>query len=310
MMKAPHIILASALALLVASVASAQLPPPFLLSWGTNGTGPGQFQYPTGVALDPPGNVYVSDQLNRRIQVFGSNGAFLRQWETPNPLGVAMDGQGHVFAVASTQVQKFTLDGTFVSQFGYSGYDMFGQVRCLTTDPQGNVYVGDINNHRIGKFANDGTWIAWLATGTVISPVGLATDHQGHLFVCDEFAYKLMVFTTDGTFLNSWGSSGSGPGQFSSIRSVVVDPQGTVFVTDIGSNRRVQAFTSTGTFLAQWGAPGTGPGQFNGPWGIATDGAGTFYVADASNHRIEKFGQSPVMARSTSWGRVKSLYRH
>jgi DNA-binding beta-propeller fold protein YncE len=62
-------------------------------------------------------------------------------------------------------------------------------------------------------------------------------------------------------------------------------------------------------YLTQWGTFGTGNGQFNQPTGVAVDGSGNVYVADPGNHRIQKFGYLPVPAQSTSWGRIKSLYR-
>ncbi|TMQ56414.1 MAG: hypothetical protein E6K72_05275, partial [Candidatus Eisenbacteria bacterium] len=53
----------------------------YLTQWGSFGTGNGQFQYPTGVATDAAGNVYVVDPVvNHRIQKFTGAGAYLTQW--------------------------------------------------------------------------------------------------------------------------------------------------------------------------------------------------------------------------------------
>jgi hypothetical protein len=43
---------------------------------------------------------------------------------------------------------------------------------------------------------------------------------------------------------------------------------------------------------------------------LAVDGSGNVYVGDFHNFRIQKFGSLPVAATSTSWGRLKSLYRY
>ena len=72
---------------------------------------------------------------------------------------------------------------------------------------------------------------------------------------------------------------------------------------------RIQKFTSDGVYLTQWGTQGTGDGQFNNPAGVAVDASGNVYVADTDNNRIQVFGSLPVPATSTSWGRLKSLYR-
>ena len=54
--------------------------PSFVTTWGSYGSGDGQFNYPCGVAAGPGGLVYVADQYNNRVQVFGSDGTYLSQW--------------------------------------------------------------------------------------------------------------------------------------------------------------------------------------------------------------------------------------
>ncbi len=74
--------LAAAPAEAPAATASA-LHPAFTLSWGSYGTGDGQFAFPYGVAVDPSsGDVYVSDHGNDRVQKFTSAGTYLTQWGT------------------------------------------------------------------------------------------------------------------------------------------------------------------------------------------------------------------------------------
>ena len=52
----------------------------YLLTWGTAGTAPGEFNTPHSIAVDSKDRVYVSDRENNRIQVFDSTGKFLKQW--------------------------------------------------------------------------------------------------------------------------------------------------------------------------------------------------------------------------------------
>ena len=52
----------------------------YLTQWGSQGSGDGQFMFPTGVAVDGDGDVYVADRDNNRIQKFTSSGGYLTQW--------------------------------------------------------------------------------------------------------------------------------------------------------------------------------------------------------------------------------------
>jgi WD40 repeat protein len=129
------------------------------------------------------------------------------------------------------------------------------------------------------------------------SPEGVAVDSQGLIYVADTANQRVQVLRADGSFVASWGSVGSGPGQFAGQYSgptgIAVDAGDNVYVVDSVAGR-IQKFTREGEFLAAWGEPGDGPGQFDsdemhGPGGIAIDQAGNVYVADTFNGRIQKF---------------------
>lgn len=62
-------------------------------------------------------------------------------------------------------------------------------------------------------------------------------------------------------------------------------------------------------YFTQWGSFGSGNGQFSNPVGLATGAFGEVFVADTGNDRIQKFGSAPTPTRTTSWGRIKSMYR-
>ncbi len=104
-------------------------------------------------------------------------------------------------------------------------------------------------------------------------------------------------------FLLSWGSNGSGPGQFNNPFGVAVDSLGNVYVTDYG-NHRVQKFTSAGVFLAEWGSLGSGDGDFSYPQGIAFDSRDNVYVSEGGNHRIQKFTSAGTFL--DKWGSLGS----
>src|SRR5262245_13883194 len=106
-------------------------------------------------------------------------------------------------------------------------------------------------------------------------------------------------------FDTTWGSSGSGDGEFADTNytvasiTVATDSSGNVYVADYG-NDRVQKFSSSGSFLTKWGTSGSGDGQFSGPAAIATDSSNNVYVSDSGNDRVQKFSSSGSFL--TKWG--------
>ena len=74
----------------------------WIASWGSLGTGPGQFDTPHGIAVSPKDEVYVADRGNRRIQVFDTAGKFLRQFT----IDVPVDTKGKVVFGAERRMPK------------------------------------------------------------------------------------------------------------------------------------------------------------------------------------------------------------
>jgi len=100
------------------------------LEWGSWGPGDGQFSYPSGVAVDNEGNVYVADVINQRIQKFTTNGSFITTWggEFNNPYDVAVNNVGNVY-VADTnncRIKMFTANGTVITSWGGGPYSSDG----------------------------------------------------------------------------------------------------------------------------------------------------------------------------------------
>ncbi|MBI3944011.1 MAG: NHL repeat-containing protein [Chloroflexi bacterium] len=85
-----------------------------------------------------------------------------------------------------------------------------------------------------------------------------------------------------------WGSQGNGPGQFSGPESIVIAPNGRVYVADT-KNYRIQVFGKDGTFITAWGEEGGNNGQFNLPYALALGPDNLLYVADTINNRVQVF---------------------
>jgi DNA-binding beta-propeller fold protein YncE len=156
----------------------------FVARWGGSG-GPdrlpvggarhGQFNCPSGVAIDAAGRVYVVDTLNHRVQQFTPEGLFLAQWGTPGagagrldmPWGIDVDGsRGRVLVSdwRNDRLQAFDLEGRFVATIGRPG-SAPGELRRpagLAVDAAGNIAVADWGNDRVQVLAPDGTPLAVL----------------------------------------------------------------------------------------------------------------------------------------------------
>jgi DNA-binding beta-propeller fold protein YncE len=126
-------------------------------------TGPGQFDSPFGVAVDPDGSIYVADTGNQRIQKLAPTGEPLAQWggkgkdpgQFARPEGVAVDGEGNVY-VADTEnhrIQKLSPAGESLAQWGSLGHGpgQFQSPSGVAVDGEGNLYVADIYNRRVQK---------------------------------------------------------------------------------------------------------------------------------------------------------------
>ena len=154
----------------------------WLKSWGEPGDQPGQFNVPHSVAVDAQNNIYVADRGNRRIQVFDTDGKFLRQFtiDVPAPADArpaignkpaATTGTmapGAPWAICITpgpnqvlyssdafpgRIYKLSLDGKVLGVLGKSGKQLgqFGwihEIACLSAD---ELYVAELLNWRIQK---------------------------------------------------------------------------------------------------------------------------------------------------------------
>lgn len=302
-------------------------PPVFLTQWGTLGSGPGEFDYPVGIAVDPAGFVYVADGNNQRIQKFDADGGFVAMWGTPgtgpgefsDPGGVEVDADGYVYVVdrGNHRVQKFAADGSFITAFGENG-SADGQLNWPTEiaiDDAGGVYVTD-GNHRVNKYDTEGSFLrSWgwgvqdlspefqvcisgceagipgPGDGQFQGPWGIDVDRFGNVFVSDYANHRVQKFDAQGSFLLAWYEFGrDNPDHLP--RGVAVDDAGAVFVTIDG--QWVDKFDGVGNLLTTWGGYGSDVGQFRQHWGVAVDDRGNVYVADTENHRVQKFGPPAV----------------
>jgi DNA-binding beta-propeller fold protein YncE len=175
-----------------------------------------------------------------------------------SPRGIAVDTAGNIF-VADTnngRIEKFSSNGTFVMQIG-----PFEAPNGIAIDRAGNIYVAEVGSkHRVQKVGPDGKFIAAWAPG-LYGPRKIVIGPDDSIYVVDQGRTRIVKFSPSGEVLATWGSSGTGDGQFSDPTSVAVDPKtNRVFVAD-PINRRIQVFDSNGKFLTKWLIPEWGRPQ-------------------------------------------------
>jgi DNA-binding beta-propeller fold protein YncE len=136
----------------------------FLFSFGKNGRGNGDFNYPTNIFIGKDNFIYITDSMNFRVQIFDTYGNFISTFgkhgdgsgDFSKPKGIAVDSEGYIY-VADAQfdtVQIFDKDGRFLLAFGNTGRGK-GQLILpagLFIDKQDRIYVADSYNNRIQIF--------------------------------------------------------------------------------------------------------------------------------------------------------------
>jgi hypothetical protein len=151
----------------------------WIKSWGSYGTEPGQLNLPHNMQADLEGNIYVADRTNRRIQVFDSEGTFLRmillnapfdksmqpilgdvnanQPDETQPWALCMSNGDPQYLWAADQhpgrIYKIQLDGKIVGMLGTSGKQLgqFNWIHGIDCSQEGVLYIADMNNWRIQK---------------------------------------------------------------------------------------------------------------------------------------------------------------
>ncbi|WP_445752727.1 NHL domain-containing protein [Polaribacter sp.] len=241
-----------------------------------------KFIYPTGVAVDASGNVYVAEQANHKIRKI-------------TPTGEVSTFAGSIGGYA---------DGTGTAA-------RFNNPYGVAVDTSGNVYVADESNHKIRKITPDGVVTTFAGstagyadgTGTAAQfyfPTGLAVDDSGNVYVADYNNNRIRKITSTGVVTTlAGGTQGSADGtgtaaQFNHPKGIALDASGNVYVADYDSNR-IRKITPIGEVTTLAGSTygfvdGTGTeAKFRNPTGLAIDNAsGIMYIADYNNHRIRK----------------------
>ncbi len=253
-----------------------------------NGTA-ASFRYPTYMAKDAAGNVYVTQdgQIIRKI--------------TP---------AGDVTTFAGIENTAGGTDGDLATA-------TFNSPTGMAFDTEGNMFIAERSGHRIRKVTPAGVVSTFAGSGaagsangvgtaaTFNSPVGIAIDALGNLYVADAGNQLIRKITPDAvvsTFAGS-GVSGSSDGNgtsasFNGPSGLAFDAFGNLYVADV-SNNKIRKITPVGDVSTYAGSGGAGSvngsaatATFNGPIGLAIDTIGNVFTTDHFGHRIRKITPS------------------
>lgn len=226
--------------------------------FGMPGVGDGEFNHPHGLAVDRMRGdlIYVGDQENHRLQVFTTDGAFVRQW----------------------------------------GDDLFQHIHDIGIDPlSGELFVGDYELHILRRFSATGEPLAQLATpgrgpGQFNGIWGVSTDSASNIFIADTFNRRVQKLDRDGNFVTQWDGYLGEP--FSKPTGVFVDHTDTVYVCD-STAEQISVFDADGNPLQRWEMREI-VGFQTEPEDIVIDATGTkIYVAEVFEHRVLYLSRNP-----------------
>lgn len=197
----------------------------------------------------------------------------------------------YVFNRGTSPVQVFDRDGNKLFAWGE---EYIVHAHGITIGPDDAVYCTDDFDHTVRKFTPDGSLLMTLGTsgqpsdtgatsidfrtiqrssGPFYFPTNVALSSSGDLYVSDGYGNaRIHRFAADGQLLASWGSPGSGPGEFRIPHGIAISPDDRVFVAD-RENDRIQIFDLHGKLLDIWT-------NMARPCQVAFDAAGNLYVAE------------------------------
>ena len=271
-----------------------------VLCFGKEGSGEGRLNNPLGVAVNDRGEIAVADNENHRVQLFDSNGAYLRSFgrlgqnagEFTFPRGIAINKDRNIFVAENTdqRVQIFSWEGRHLGSLWDPGrLDSVVSLRCgLSLDSTGNVIVADTGNRLIRIFTPDGKFVMKIGgQGSLNGPVHCVQCGE-YFIVSDSSEHCIKVFNREGHFQYKFGKKGEGDGEFNYPRCLSVTQSKHLLVCDEG-NHRIQVFELDGNFIGKFGKEGGKLGEFFSPYAVAVGNNDQIVVSEEQNHRIQIF---------------------
>jgi streptogramin lyase len=212
---------------------------------GATGYSAGGISYPTAVAIDPNGTVWIPDYGNSRVTLLSSTGQPLsgtngyESLQFSFPLAVAIDSNhyGWVVNFGNDTVSKVSADGSQIASFP-SGSGPDG----VAVDQRGYIWVANQIGDSITELANDGTVVSSGYSdnnASILAPQGIAIDGSGHVWVANLHSHTITELAgsaaaSPGAILSPTAGYASDAG-FTEAYAIVVDASGNLWVTDFNN---------------------------------------------------------------------------
>ncbi len=306
---------------------------------------------PRTMEADAQGNLYITDTENHRVRKVDSTGRITTLAGTGtagysgdngpaasarlnNPHGVAVDGAGNVYIADSPnqRIRRVSPNGTIttVAGTGTSGYNgdniqataaRLNYPKGVEVGPDGALYIGDANNHRVRR-VDLSTGVITTVAGTGVAgssgdggaatsarlntPRNMAFGPNGDMYIADDMNYKVRrvsaatktISTVAGNGVAGYGGDGGAAtsARMREVRDVAVDGAGNLYIAD-EQNHRIRWVDTSGIMrtLAGTGVSGfSGDGgpstsaRIRGPRGVAVDPSGRVLIGDTGNHVIRR----------------------
>ncbi len=217
----------------------------------------------------------------------------------------------------STVTATGAIDGNTVSGGNGpgTGADELNSPYGVSLDISANIYIADVENHRIQKWAPgslSGLTVAGgngngAGPGQFSYPSALHVDVAGNIYVADLYNYRIQKWApgaTAGVTVAGGNGQGSAANQLGSPYGVAVDGTGNIFIAD-PENNRVQKWApaaTSGTTVAGGNGNGSAANQLSNPAGLCLDANGNIFIADALNNRVQKWAPGATSGITVAGG--------
>lgn len=277
-----------------AEMSSAQRTPPRadlateVRSFGTLGTGIGQFGEPRAVAVDQAGNFYVADAGRAMILKFDPSGAFVAEWPTvaqfahPWSIAALPDGQLLVLNWETSQLARYDQFGAFLGMVLPFGEKSIARGMALGGD--GQLYLAQTAANRVIALPLDNLTdgaariVALSGANSYQQPTGVVANSRGFLFVYEPDGQRLRGFATDGRVRFTRTAPAT-----DTINSggLLLLPDSRIALADV-VERRVLLYGADGELIGSFPVAGV-------PQSLALTPGGQIAVVDREGGRIRLF---------------------